>query len=101
MSEFRSVCRVGDIPEGEGKTVSVGDKLIAVFRDGGQYYAIDDCCPHMGASLGDGYVARGIVTCPWHAWRFRLADGAWADNPRIHIGCYAVRVEGDQVQVQV
>ena len=64
MSEFHTVCRAGEVPEGAGKTVSVGDKLIALFRDGGQYYAIDDCCPHMGASLGDGYVEGGVVTCP-------------------------------------
>jgi nitrite reductase (NADH) small subunit/3-phenylpropionate/trans-cinnamate dioxygenase ferredoxin subunit len=101
MAEFRTVCRAGDIPEGEGKTLSVGDKIIAVFRDGGQFYAIDDTCLHMGASLSGGYVENGIVTCPWHAWRFRLRDGAWADNPRVSIGCYAVRVEGDEVQVQL
>jgi nitrite reductase (NADH) small subunit/3-phenylpropionate/trans-cinnamate dioxygenase ferredoxin subunit len=101
MSEFRTVCRVGEIAADEGKTVSVGNKLIAVFRHGEQYYAIDDCCPHMGASLGDGHVENGVVTCTWHAWRFRLRDGAWADNPRISIGCYPVRVEGDEVQVQV
>ena len=49
-------------------------------------------CPHMGASLAGGFVEDGIVTCPWHYWRFRLADGAWADNPRIKIGCYPVHV---------
>jgi nitrite reductase (NADH) small subunit/3-phenylpropionate/trans-cinnamate dioxygenase ferredoxin subunit len=101
MAEYRKVCRVGDLAEGEGKTVAVGDKLVAVFFAGGRYLAIDDTCPHMGASLSGGYVEDGIVTCPWHAWRFRLADGAWADNPRIKIGCYPVRVEGDEVQVAV
>ncbi len=101
MPEFRTVCRVGDLKEGEGKTVSVGNKLVAVFRCGDQFHAIDDTCPHMGASLGDGYVENGIVTCPWHAWRFRLNDGAWADNPRLSIPCYRVRVEGDEVQVEV
>jgi nitrite reductase (NADH) small subunit/3-phenylpropionate/trans-cinnamate dioxygenase ferredoxin subunit len=101
MAEFQNVCKVGDLAEGEGKTVEVGGKLIAVFCSGGQYHAIDDVCPHMGASLSGGYVAGGVVTCPWHAWRFRLADGAWADNPRLKIGCYAVRVEGDEVQVRV
>jgi nitrite reductase (NADH) small subunit/3-phenylpropionate/trans-cinnamate dioxygenase ferredoxin subunit len=101
MAEFRTVCRVGDLKEGEGKTVSVGGKLLAVFRAGGSHHAIDDVCPHMGASLSDGYVEEGVVTCPWHAWRFRLADGAWADNPRIKIGCYPLRVEGDAVQVQI
>ncbi len=101
MSEFHPVCKVQDVPEGEGKTVSVGKKLIAVFREGGQFYAIDDLCPHMGASLSGGYVEEGVVTCPWHAWRFRLTDGAWADNPRIKIGCYPVRVVGDDVQIQL
>jgi nitrite reductase (NADH) small subunit/3-phenylpropionate/trans-cinnamate dioxygenase ferredoxin subunit len=101
MAEYRRVCRVGDLAEGEGKTVAVGDKLVAVFLAGGRYLAIDDTCPHMGASLSGGYVEDGIVTCPWHAWRFRLADGAWSDNPRIKIGCYPVRVEGDEVLVAV
>jgi nitrite reductase (NADH) small subunit/3-phenylpropionate/trans-cinnamate dioxygenase ferredoxin subunit len=101
MAEFKTVCRVGEIPEGEGKTVIVGGKLIAVFCTAGQYHAIDDTCPHMGASLSGGAVEDGIVTCPWHAWRFRLSDGAWADNPRIKIGCYGVRVSGGEVQVEV
>jgi nitrite reductase (NADH) small subunit len=100
MAEFHTVGRVGDLADGEGMTVTVGTKLIALFRENGQYFAIDDTCPHMGASLSGGYLERGIVTCPWHAWRFRLADGAWADNPRIKIGCYPVRIEGDSIQVQ-
>jgi len=99
MAEFHTVCQVSDIPEGEGRTIALGRKLIAVFRDQGRLFAIDDVCPHMGASLSRGHVEKGIVTCPWHAWRFRLADGAWADNPRIKIGCYPVRVEKDEVQV--
>src|SRR5579863_6666388 len=74
MAEFRTVCRVGDLAPGEGRTVEVGGKLIAVFREGNRYFAIDDVCPHMGASLSGGYLESGIVTCPWHAWRFRLAD---------------------------
>jgi nitrite reductase (NADH) small subunit/3-phenylpropionate/trans-cinnamate dioxygenase ferredoxin subunit len=101
MQDFYPVCRVADLPEGEGRTVQVGNKLVAVFHHGGQYFAIDDVCPHMGASLSGGYVEQGIVTCPWHAWRFRLGDGAWADNPRVKIGCYPVRVVGEEVQIQV
>jgi len=101
MAEFHTVGRVGDLTDGEGMTVTVGTKLIAVFRENGRYFAIDDTCPHMGASLSGGYLNDGVVTCPWHAWRFRLADGAWADNPRLKIGCYPVRVEGEEIQVQV
>jgi len=101
MSEFRTVGRVGDVKEGEGQTALVNDKLIALFLHQGRYYAIDDCCPHMGASLSGGYVENGTVTCPWHAWRFRLSDGAWADYSKLKIGCYSVRLVGDEIQVQV
>lgn len=101
MPDFQTVAKVGDIPEGEGRAFEVNGKLVAVFLHGGQYYAIDDVCPHMGASLSQGYVEKGIVTCPWHAWRFRITDGTWADSPKLKIGCYPVRVQGDEIQVQV
>jgi len=99
MPEYRTVLTVHDLPDESARVVEVEGKLIAIFRHAGQYYAIDDTCPHMGASLAEGYVEDGIVTCPWHAWRFRLQDGAWADNPRLKIGCYAVRVVGDEIQI--
>jgi len=100
MPTFVTAARVGDIADGDAKTVTAPGKLLAVFRVGDRYFAIDDTCPHMGASLAGGFVEDGIVTCPWHYWRFRLSDGAWADNPRIKIGCYAVHVEGDEIRVE-
>lgn len=101
MAEFRTVARVADLPEGEAVTVKLDNKLIAVFLQQGQYYAVDDVCPHMGASLAEGHVENLVVTCPWHAWRFRISDGVWMDSPRVKIGCYAVRVVGDEIQVLV
>jgi len=101
MGEFETVCKVHEVKEGEGKTISLRNKLIALFYVDGRYHAIDDVCPHMGASLSGGYLENDIVTCPWHAWRFRVTDGTWADNPRIKIGCYPVRVVGDDIQIQL
>lgn len=101
MSDFVTVARVGEIPDGEGKTVTVGERLVAVFFTEGRYKAIDDLCPHQGASLGAGCVQDGEVSCPWHAWRFRLEDGKWADNPRLGVDVFETRVVGDEVQVRV
>lgn len=99
MSEFVTVAKVGAIPPGKGDTFAVNGRLIAVFNDAGNYFAIDDLCPHMGASLGAGDVEHGMVACPWHAWRFRICDGTWCDNPRIKIDAFEVRVVGDEIQV--
>jgi nitrite reductase (NADH) small subunit/3-phenylpropionate/trans-cinnamate dioxygenase ferredoxin subunit len=101
MADYKTVAKVGTIPEGQGAAFQVGDQTVAVFNDGGKYYAIDDCCPHMGASLAEGDLQEGIVACPWHAWRFCVHDGTWCDNRRIKIPSFDVRVVGDEIQVRV
>ena len=101
MPEFTTVARVGDIPTGEGRAYVVNGRMVAVFHENGAYQAIDDFCPHMGASLAGGYLQDGIVSCPWHAWRFKTCDGTWCDNPKISIDSFAVLVQGDEIQVCV
>ena len=101
MDDFTTVAKVGAIPEGRGLTFVVNGRMVAVFYADGKYSAIDDLCPHMGASLGAGEVYDGIVSCPWHAWRFRVSDGTWCDNPRIKIDAFETRVVGDEIRVRV
>lgn len=98
---FTPVARAGEIPAGEGRTFEVAGRLVAVFFDGARYHAIDDLCPHMGASLGSGPFVDGVVTCPWHAWRFRTCDGAWCDDESLRVDVHPVRVVADVVEVAV
>ncbi len=97
--EFVTVARLGDIPVGEGRAFEYKNQVVAVFNEGGQYRAIDDMCPHMGASLASGHLEDCIVVCPWHGWSFDTRDGAWCDNRRIKIDVYEVRIVGDEIQV--
>lgn len=101
MGQRIPIGTINDIPEGGSTVVTVNQKDVAVFRSGGQFFAIDDLCPHMGASLSGGYVEDGVVTCPWHYWRFRLTDGAWADSPKIKLGCYAVHLDGERLELEL
>ncbi len=59
---------------------------VAVFYSGGNVYAVDNRCPHMGFPLQRGSVKDGILTCHWHHARFDLASGGafdlWADDVR-------------------
>ena len=32
---------------------------------------------------------------PWHAWRFRVCDGTWCDNPRVATDRFEVTVDED------
>jgi nitrite reductase (NADH) small subunit len=99
--DFVTVAKVGSIPEGRGEAFVVNKRMVAVFLDQGKYFAIDDFCPHMGASLAGGEVHRGAVACPWHAWCFGLKDGTWLNNPKLKVDCFECRVEGEDIQVKV
>ena len=103
MAEFETVARVGEIPVGEGRAYPVNGRMVSVFNLGAEYRAILDSCPHMGASLAGGYLEDGHVTCPWHAWRFCVHDGLWADNPRSNLKTptFEVRVVDETIQVLV
>lgn len=101
MSNRITLCQVTELPQGSCKVVDTGTKVIAVFHHEGGIHAIDDFCPHMGAALSGGHVENGHVHCPWHAWRFRLCDGAWADNPKLKIASYPVVVENGAIHVDL
>lgn len=99
--DFVTIAKVGDIEDSSGMAFPVNGRMVALFRVGDSYFAIDDFCPHMGASLASGYVEKGIVICPWHAWRFCIHDGKWCDNPKVGIDSFPVRIVDNEIQVQV
>lgn len=103
MPNYVAVAKLSDLKEETGHTVEVRGRLVALFLDQGVVHATDDICPHMGASLGSGSVCEGIVMCPWHGWRFRIADGAWADAPNAGGGVahYDAKVEDGTVYLDV
>jgi nitrite reductase (NADH) small subunit/3-phenylpropionate/trans-cinnamate dioxygenase ferredoxin subunit len=86
--------RVADLPrDGSGRTVELAGHCIALFWDAGRVHALDDRCPHQGASLGMGIALDGDVTCPWHGWHFRLADGCSTDGLDARVARHPVRVD--------
>jgi nitrite reductase (NADH) small subunit len=69
-------CRVDDIPLGEGRSITLDGRRIAIFRATGGWYALDAVCPHRGGPLADGIVCDRAVICPLHDRRFDLETGA-------------------------
>jgi len=96
--------RVGpmaDLPDSEGVRLRVGERTLAVFRRGDRVYALDDACPHMGASLSEGFLDATSVVCPWHGWSFDLSDGRSPFDDEALVGVYRVSVEEGIVYVLV
>ena len=97
-----TVAKVGDIQEGSGFEVEVEGKKIGVFHTGGTYYAIDNNCTHVDAPLTDGTIEGKQVVCPWHGAKFDLTTGEALCPPAgASVACYAVHLEGDEIQIEV
>ena len=95
------VAFASDVPPGTSKEVLADDQVVALFNVAGTFYALDGVCPHAGGPLGEGTLRGTIVTCPWHGWQFDVANGQNCLNARMTHTCFPVKVEGDDVLVEV
>ena len=101
---------VDEIPPGGRKLVEVKGRAIVIFNVGGEYFALNNRCPHKGGSLCQGrltglvesvepgtyrYSRRGeIIRCPWHGWEFDIRTGRSRCDPQtLRARNYAVSVQ--------
>ncbi len=100
-TKFVKVADVSDVPQGEGKVVHAGVKKVALFHVDGEFYAIQNYCPHAGGFLGLGSLKGTVVRCPRHSWGFDIVTGACKTNPRYETRVYPTKVEDGAVYVEV
>lgn len=103
MSGFVRIAAASELPPpGEAREFDAGGTMICVVNDGGEISAVDNQCLHRGAPLGQGgVVVEGKLICPWHAWAWDPRTGACAFNPDVRLRVYPIKVEGDDVLVEV
>ena len=88
------------IPDKGARIVAApGGERIAVFRDGAQIGALTNLCAHQNGPLGEGRIIDGCVTCPWHGYQYRLADGCAPPPFTEKLTTYRVRIAGGLVEV--
>jgi nitrite reductase/ring-hydroxylating ferredoxin subunit len=99
MSAWHPVAKVADIKSGDVIAVEVEGVQMVLGRDGDRYFALQRQCLHRGGDLADGIVSRGHVVCANHGWRFSTATGRHDQASDVCLVVYAVRVTGDQIEV--
>jgi nitrite reductase (NADH) small subunit len=101
MANFVKVCKTSDVKSGCGKSIEIDGKLVAVFNLDGNFYAINDTCGHRGGPLGEGELDGKTVICPWHGWRYDVTTGANELVPDFPTQKYEVKVEEDDILVDI
>jgi ferredoxin-nitrite reductase len=96
----QAVFRAEDIVEGQGREYRLNGTTVAVFRSGGELYALQGNCPHADAPLAQGTVNGRELTCGEHGYCFDLKSGTCLTDPGLRARTFEIASEGDYLRVQ-
>ncbi len=101
MSELIKVAEAGDVLENSAILVQVKGRPVALINKGGEYFAVDNACPHEGESLSQGDVEGDHVVCAYHGWKVNMKTGESFEIPGFFIDKFNVKVVENEIYIEV
>jgi len=102
VAQWVRLCAVGEAPAvGKVTEAEVEGVEICLANVNGKLSALDNICPHRQGPLGQGWLEGEAVVCPWHSWTFSLKTGLSEYPVHERVDVFAVRVEGEDVMVNL
>jgi toluene monooxygenase system ferredoxin subunit len=98
---WSKVTTLDELWEGEMKSVVVERKPVLLVNVDGKVCAYEDRCLHKGVRLSEGRLAGRLLTCSAHEWQYDAATGRGVNPANVELVGLAVRIEGDDVFVDV
>ena len=92
----------GKLPQAGGRALFEFDgKSLALFNVEGDLFAIDDSCPHQGASLCGGRLEGRVIQCCAHGLRFDLRSGYLLNSTQLKVANYPVEIIDGQAFIVI
>jgi glutamate synthase domain-containing protein 2 len=79
-----------ECPPGTLKTITINNVDIALCNYEGEFYALNNRCPHRGGQLADGKLQGSDLICPLHGWDFDVRTGISRYNTLDCVDTYPV-----------
>lgn len=99
-NNYHKILEIDELSDRDHKSVSVGNKTLAVIRLKNDYHVIDDTCPHQGGPLSEGSLDGDcLLACPWHGWKFDPTTGS--GDKGVDVARYPVEIKDDGVYVSI
>jgi Fe-S cluster biogenesis protein NfuA/nitrite reductase/ring-hydroxylating ferredoxin subunit len=92
---------LAEIPETGIKVLELAGHSLLFSRADQVVTCFENACAHMGMPLDMGVVADGVITCPYHGFRYDLSSGECLTAPEVQLVSHAVRVVGSKVEVKL
>lgn len=90
-----------DLPDGETVMKDIGGHSVFLSRFSDKVTCFENSCAHMGMAMDGGEIGEGLITCPYHGFKYSLESGECLTAPEVQLQPHGVRVVGDRVEVQL
>jgi nitrite reductase/ring-hydroxylating ferredoxin subunit len=101
VAKFLKIARRDEFKDGQCRLIEIKGAAVVIISYRGEFYAIADKCLHQGASLADGDIYGNRIVCPLHGWEYDFTNGRNIDDPSLRLSRYNLRVEGDDILIEI
>lgn len=99
---FVRVAKTSDLSDPGQMLLEVDERIVVLFKVGGQYFCLDDVCTHDGGPLSEGKLSDHAIACPRHGAKFDIRTGKALTMPAtVDTAAHEVKVEGDDILVRI
>jgi toluene monooxygenase system ferredoxin subunit len=98
---FEKVTTLGELWQGEMRGLVVHGARVVVVHVDGEVHAYEDRCAHQEVPISEGRLEGCVMVCRAHEWRFDAKTGHGVNPEGAFLGPIPVRVEGDDVLLDV
>lgn len=89
------------VKEGNINLINIGNKKICIAHTSEGFFAVNDKCPHNGASLSNGFITANCVVCPVHRYHFDLKTGRAKSGGGDCADTYPIEIKPDGVFIGI
>ena len=74
---WKQLCTLEEMAQGEMNIVKVdGTEFVVLRGEEDEILVVPPSCPHMSASLCEGFFDGSLLTCSKHLWQWSVKDGS-------------------------
>lgn len=89
-----------DVPVGGMLRVDIDDDSFIVTNIENRFAVFRNECVHQGMTLDGGMIDEGILTCPWHGFRYDASSGECMSAPGAQLPQIPLRIDGGRVFIR-
>ena len=98
---YVKVAVTSDLKPGDVTMTKIDKVEVLIANLDGEFYAIDNYCPHEGWALHEGILEDDCIECPGHSHFYSVKTGQRTGVPSEKAKTFALKIEGDVILVDI